>query len=484
MRSPPTAARIDDTQVSWSPRTRPGGFTADLSWLSGGYVVRSLAYLGIAAVLARALGPAGYGQVALFMALAAAVGYLAGSWPFLAVPVLVAEGHPTRQVLVPGFRLAAVAALACAVVALPVGAALLAGSPVELALLAGYSIALIGLQGVYAAFQAHGRMAAIASTQAAERVVTLVALGVCAVAVSVGVREAEIALTVAAAVVCVAAFLPLRGSLDGGEGRAAEPVDARGILAAVGPMAIVTACSYLVAWIDLLILGAFVSDSDVGVYALAYQLFTFVAQLAALSIVAALPRHAQSAAAGVRDLARLVPVERLVPATRLWAGAVALAAAVGVLAAPPVFGSGFERSAGPLALLLAGAAFAAPYYALVPAVVALRRTRRLAWISLVAVVLNIGLDLALVAPFGVWGPAVATVVQALVSTAALTWWALGREQAQRLAVAALPAGLALVAVAAAGHGLAVTLAAAAVGAATVVAALMRPGPGGLSLPAR
>lgn len=482
MRAPPAAAHVSDTEVRVAPGRRLAGFTADISWLSGGYLVRSLAYLGIAAVLARALGPVGYGQVALFMALAAAVGYLAGSWPFLAVPVLVAEGHSTRAVLAPGFMLAGGAALICALVAVPVGAALLSGSPLELALLVAYSIALIGLQGVYAAFQAHGRMAAIAITQAAERAVTLLALGICAVAAGVGVRGAELALMVAAATVCVAALLPPRGPLPRHDTAAsADRVPVRRILAAVGPMAVVTACSYLVAWIDLLILGALASQRDVGVYALAYQLFTFVAQLAALSIVAALPRHAQSAAAGVRDLARLVPRERLLPATRLWAGSVAIAAAVAVLAAPLVFGSAFERSVGPLALLLAGAALTGPYYALVPAVVALRRTRRLAWISAAAVALNIGLDLALIPAFGVWGPAVATAAQAVVSTAVLTWWALGREQALRLFLAALPAALALVAVAAADQGAAVTLAAAAVGALLVAAALVRPGPGGLSL---
>ncbi len=482
MRAPPAAARAGDTKVRLATGGRLGGFTADMSWLSAGYVVRSLAYLGIAAVLARALGPAGYGQVALFMALAAAVGYLAGSWPFLAVPGLVAEGHPTRAALAPAFTLAGGAALVCALVAIPVGAALLSGSPLELALLLAYSIGLIGLQGAYAAFQAHGRMAAIAITQAAERVTTLLALGVCAVAAGVGVRGAELALAVAAAAVCVAAFLPPRGPLPRqSEARSTARVPVNKILTAVGPMAVVTACSYLVAWIDLLILGALASHRDVGVYALGYQLFTFVSQLAALSIVAALPRHAQSAAAGVRDLARLVPAERLLPATRLWAGGVAVAAAVGVLAAPLVFGSDFERSVGPLAVLLAGAALTAPYYVLVPAVVALRRTRLLAWISAAAVALNIGLDLALIPPFGVWGPAIATAVQAVVSTGALVWWALGREQALRLLWAALPAALALVVVAATGHGTAVTLAAGAVGVLLVAVAVVRQGPGGLSL---
>jgi hypothetical protein len=61
------------------------------------------------------------------------------------------------------------------------------------------------------------------------------------------------------------------------------------------------------------------------------------------------------------------------------------------------------------------------------------------------------------------------------------WWALGREQALRLLWAALPAALALVVVAATGHGTAVTLAAGAVGVLLVAVAVVRQGPGGLSL---
>src|SRR4051794_25410177 len=284
------------------------GFTADVSWLSAGYLVRSLAYLGTAAFLARALGPASFGHLSLFMALAAAIGYLAGSWPFVALPVMAAEGLSVRSVLVPSFKVAALAALACSAVVLPLGAVLISANGGEIALLAVYAAGLIGLQALYAAFQAHGRMPAIGVAQASERVLTLLALGLLAAVAGASIRRAEIALAGAAVVVFAAGFLLPAGPAMGSRGR---QVAIREVLAAAGAMAIVTACSYLVAWIDILVLGAFKSDHEVGIYALAYQLFAFVVQLAALSIVAALPRHARRAASGSRDAGEFVPFGRL-----------------------------------------------------------------------------------------------------------------------------------------------------------------------------
>jgi len=75
---------------------------ADVGWLWSGYVGRTVAYLGLIVVLTRALGPTAFGEFSLFLALTLGVSQIAGSLPFLAVPVLGARGRsiaaafPTR----------------------------------------------------------------------------------------------------------------------------------------------------------------------------------------------------------------------------------------------------------------------------------------------------------------------------------------------------------------------------------------------------
>ena len=65
----------------------------DVGWLWAGYAGRALVYLGLVVVLTRALGAAGFGQLSLFLAVTLGVSQVAGSWPFLAVPVLSAHGR-------------------------------------------------------------------------------------------------------------------------------------------------------------------------------------------------------------------------------------------------------------------------------------------------------------------------------------------------------------------------------------------------------
>ena len=73
---------------------------------------------------------------------------------------------------------------------------------------------------------------------------------------------------------------------------AVEEADAHGTHVAAhahGTQGIVNAASYGVAWVDIYLLAAFKPDSDVGIYSLAYQIFSFVTQLATCWLVAALP---------------------------------------------------------------------------------------------------------------------------------------------------------------------------------------------------
>ena len=212
------------------------------------------------------------------------------------------------------------------------------------------------------------------------------------------------------------------------------------------------------------------------VYSLAYQVFTFTVQLGSLWMVATLPRHARASAAG-DELREQLPLRQIVAGTSFWAGALALGAVIAGFALPHVFGSGFEQSAAPLAVLLVGTIFLLSYFAITPALLAAGRAKLLARVALVSVVVNVGLDLVLVPTIGVVGPAIATTAQTIFGAVALIFVALGREALERVLLAGGPCAFALALLAIDPRSpllIAIAIASAALSAALGVAALRRP----------
>jgi O-antigen/teichoic acid export membrane protein len=399
----------------------------DVSWLWAGYAGRSLAYLGVTILLTRVLGPHGFGEFSLFLAFGLGISSLAGSWPFLAVPILANRGHRVSQIFPAAARLAAIGTIVCLVVALPLAWAILAQDPGVLVVLSIYALALVSFQGLYGIFQSEGRMRSIASVQTGERVLALVAMAGLAVGSALTVRSAEGALALAALSASTIAYLTLVRREDlGGEGDP-ESLDWRTVLKTIGAMGIVNAASYGVAWIDIYLLAAFKPASDVGIYSLAYQIYTFALQLASLWIVATLPRHASYTHAGI-PLAEQLPRDKLVMGIRLWVGLIGLGAVVSSIVLTSVFGSGFADSAQPLIALLVGASFLAAYLAVVSALIAADRSTLIARVSLVCVAINIVIDLVLIPTVGLIGPAVATSVQSAIGGIWLISHTLGRRR--------------------------------------------------------
>lgn len=412
-----------------------------MAWLWAGYIARAAAYFGLIVVLTRELGPAGFGSLALFLAVTLGVSQVAGSWPFLAVPVLSAHGRTIAAAFRPSVYVAAMATAACLVVALPISYAIQSRAAISLSAVVVYSVALVGLQGIFAIQQTEGKMSGIALLQTGDRILALVlALGAAAT-VGLDVHGAEALLTLASVISCAAAFAVIgrrqhlfRPGLDGAPD---HPIST--VMSSVGGMGIVSVCSYGVAWADIFVLAIFRSNSEVGVYSLAYQIFTFIAQLSALWAVAALPVHARSTASG-HELADQLPVPRLTAYAALWAALIAAAAAVSVVVLPIAFGSDFDDAATPLVVLLAGSGiFAAIYFAILPGLIASGGTRLVAKVAAVSVVINISLDLALVPAIGILGPALATVAQSIFGTAALATIVLGTRASLRFLGVSAPA---------------------------------------------
>ncbi len=185
----------------------PGKLGKDVAWLWVGYLSRAVAYFGLIVVLTRELGPAGFGSLSLFLAVTLGVSQVAGSWPFLAVPVLSAHGRTIGAAFRPAAYVAAMATGASLLVAVPISFALQSRAAISLLAVVAYSLALVALQGIYAVQQTEGRMAGIALLQTADRALALALALVAAAVLTLDVLQAEILLAVASVVSCAVAFV-------------------------------------------------------------------------------------------------------------------------------------------------------------------------------------------------------------------------------------------------------------------------------------
>ena len=129
----------------------------DVVWLWIGYLGRSIGYFGLIVVFTRALGVDGFGVLSLFLAVTLGVSQVAGSWPFLAVPVLSAKEGSIGAAFRPAGYVAAMATAASLVVAVPLSIAIGITSPVSLACIVISAIALVGLQGIFSVQQTEGK---------------------------------------------------------------------------------------------------------------------------------------------------------------------------------------------------------------------------------------------------------------------------------------------------------------------------------------
>jgi O-antigen/teichoic acid export membrane protein len=421
------------------------------SWLVAGYAGRTLAYAGLTAILARSLDPAGFGRLSVFLALAAGIAALAGSWPFLSVPLLVGAGRDMAAAFMPALLLAGCLGVLLGLLSIPLSDTFLQQDGGAVITLLAYAIALIALQGLYAVLQTQGRMRTIAGAQTGERAVAALVVAGIAAAGGLTVARAQASLAVAGALACVGtAVLTLRSTrIFTPIHRSALRAGLADLFEAVGPMAIVSVCTYVIAWIDVLLLALFKPDSTVGHYALAYQIFMIVLQVASLWIVAALPIHVATA---TRDPAALrLPVDTARRMVVLWSAAVAAFAAGVALALVAVFGSDYERALAPSLALLASTPPLAAYFAVIPILLAQKRAREVARVAIAFAALNLGLDLALIPSLGLWAPVLATVTVDVAASIAILVILVGRKAALRILAPCAPACLAIGALAAAPH---------------------------------
>lgn len=257
---------------------------------------------------------------------------------------------------------------------------------------------------------AAGRMRVSAAAVAGRQALLVVGLGVIAVS-----GAGQSTLTVAWLTVAVAALLMLALSFALRGLRLWPPqvdrAQLRRIFVFSAPLIAFTASQYGMRSVDIVVLRAYGTAEDVGIYALAYQSYTMLQTLAATITIVLIPlfvslREAGREALVARYFERLVPQAILV--TSVLGG---LLAPLVVLAVPVVFGSEFDDAARPLALLVAALVLFAVASLLAPILMLNERTRETSIINVAALVINIAGDVVLIGMLdaGLVGPAIATI---------------------------------------------------------------------------
>jgi O-antigen/teichoic acid export membrane protein len=167
---------------------------------------------------------------------------------------------------------------------------------------------------------------------------------------------------------------------------------------------------YVFSSVDVILLGVFRSQANVGVYAVAYQAYTVLSAAAVTATAVFLPLFVSLQMAErhhliVRYMERSVPQLLLV---------ISVLAGVGIalvpLAVPVVFSAKFAAASEPLAILGLGLAFLFASYLIAPILTLHEQTRATAAINGVAAAINVAADLILlgVFHFGISAPAIAT----------------------------------------------------------------------------
>jgi O-antigen/teichoic acid export membrane protein len=377
-----------------------GGIVArnTLAQAAGKAVILAAGAVSIA-VTTRYLGAAGYGRFALALALLQALGVLADAG-LVAVVVRESSRAPARTAQLVGNALAMRLVLGVLVVALAAAASGLPGYGPDVrtaVLIASVPFAFgIVSSSLAAIFQVRLQLGRGALADAVGRVAGLGAL-LAVVAADLGFEAVVASMAVGAAVTLVvtAAFALrlVRVRL------AAERTVWRELALAAVPLGLTLAVAEIYFRADTFILALSRPAAEVGHYSLAYRLYELLGMLPAMVMASVYPLLSRQLA---EDRAA---AERTLRATARAFFAFGVPLAVGGLVIAPELarlagGDEFSAAADPLRLLLCAAALAYLSGLFGYALIAGGRERSTLWLSLAALALNLGLNVALAPAYG------------------------------------------------------------------------------------
>ena len=391
------------------------------SALVGSQVVNVVLGVVVVSLGTRLLGPSGWGSVALTLATAQLFFTLGVNWM---MPPLVRFGVEALQRGTSRTLLASWLAVGGPVLLLTVLAAwtltpLLVGTAAATAAIPALVAPLVVIMATARAIehlvQASERFRAYAVALTVGRITYLAGLitfAVAGAATPATVLACFIAGTLAQAGVGLGAVeRPLRSL-----GRV-DPGLVRRVVIYAAPGVVSSAAGYASDWIDLLIIQAYGTTGEVGLYHLAYQTMNLACAPAAALTMLATSRLTSWRARGAdpivqRYLVRLVPLAAVV-----WA----LAVLAGSLTAPwlfrALFGADFAAAAQIFSLLLGAAAFQIVTSCCGPVLAAYDLVNKMPRVLVLMAVVNLAGDLLLVPRWGMVGAAAATVASFAVSSA-------------------------------------------------------------------
>jgi O-antigen/teichoic acid export membrane protein len=368
------------------------------------------------AVTTRYLGAAGYGKLALALAFVQTFGVLADVG-LLTVVVREISRHPERTDVLVGSTIALRLGLSLVVVALA-GLAALAlpyDEQVRVAILIAGGSLVLGLvnTALVAVFQARLRMGRAALSEVAGRLAAFGALATVA-ALDLGFYAVVATAAVGAAVSLCVSWVLLRPLA-----RPRPSIDVpawRLLLKAALPVGAALAVTEVYFRADTFIISLFRDYDEVGAYSLAYRVVELLAVFPAVLMTSVFPLLSRY----LKESAELA--SRTVDA----AGDVLLVvgapvAAGGLVVAPElvrlVGGDDFAEAADPLRILLVAGALAWVSGLFGYALIAAGRQSSALRLGLIALGLNLALNLALVPPFGVDAAAAVALASELVMVA-------------------------------------------------------------------
>ncbi len=421
--------------------------SATLLGLAGRGAVLLLGLVSIA-ITTRYLGPDRYGRFALALSFVQLFGVLADAG-LTTIIVRELARKPERAASVLGSALALRSGLAVAAAGAAALAALLMPYPPDVrvaVLIAGIPLVLGLLNSAFVAvLQSDLRAGRIAIADVAGRAAAVAAVALVA-ALDLGFYAVVGAAGVGAAVTLALTSLLARSWLP--ERPRADRATMRELLVAAAPLGVALALNEAYFRADALIISLSRPFEELGLYALAWRVGELTATLPAAFLVAVFPLLARFVAASDPRM----PAALRTAADVLMSAGVALAVG-GALVAPELAralgGEGFEGAATPLRILLAAAAIGFVNGLYGHALIAADRQLAALWLNVVALVLNVALNIALVPAYGIEAAAWTALGCELVLLAGsgwLVWRHLGYLPSFVALARAVPAALAMAAV--------------------------------------
>lgn len=376
-----------------------------------------------AALLTRYLGVRGYGTfslLAVLLVLPATV--LNGSLDTLAVRHLSAgESGPAffRNVL--GLKVALAAGFALLVGAAAVAAPLGGTVRVALALL-GISVVASGIQGTLLTVeQARMRFRLPVIVDVGGRTVALLGVAALMLAPRPAGSSSRVALVVAAGTGAAILWLVVTFVLRRGRVSLRPRRDGdvwRSLLHGAGPLALLSVLGLVNYRLDVVLLGAMAGARDVGIYAVSTRFVDALLPLASFFVAAAFPALSAGASLPRADRqrrARRAAEFLLLSSLPIAVGGCVFAPALVHLVAGPAYADAVL----PLRLLLASLPLSYLSTFLVFMLIAADEQRRVVPLMIASIVLNLGLNVALIPSYGYDAPAVATLASEVVGAVAL-----------------------------------------------------------------